>query len=235
MKLLRAAIGVPEPGACGGSGPLACGDVDLDGALTVADVVLVLATLSGSPTLFGLCPVIDPPLGCAGPAGVSRHAATDGNLHWSGQTTRSGTITTNQVWPSGCRVNLSGTVFVKSGVTLTIQPGAIVAGASYPPTSLVVLRGAKINAAGTAAQPIVMTSGAHLDTDAGGHPGDWDGLVINGSAPVNCPGGECLANGLVGVPLARRHGERDDAAARDGGHDPQHDRRALPDHRSQSP
>src|SRR5262249_23752342 len=44
-------------------------------------------------------------------------------------------------------------------------------------------------------------SGNHLDTAAGGNPGDWGGLTINGNAPVNCPGGQCLAEGLVGVPF----------------------------------
>src|SRR5262249_12916810 len=51
-----------------------------------------------------------------------------------------------------------------------------------------------------AAQPIIMTSSTHVDSD-NGQPTDWSGLTINGAASVNCPGGECLAEGLVGVPF----------------------------------
>src|SRR5262249_59678542 len=47
-------------------------------------------------------------------------------------------------------------------------------------------------------KPILMQSTDHLDHGAG-HVGDWGGLTINGRAPVNCPGGSCLAEGLAGV------------------------------------
>src|SRR5262249_28581419 len=147
-------------------------------------------------------PIFDPYLTCDGPAGVSKHAATDGGLQWTGQATRSGDVVGNEVWPAGCRVNLDGIVYVKPHATLTIQPGVIVAGVSNSPagvSALVVLRGGKVIAAGTASEPIVMTSANHLDTDAGGDVGDWGGLMLNGNAPVNCPGGECFAEGVVGV------------------------------------
>ena len=59
-------------------------------------------------------------------------------------------------------------------------------------------RDSKINAVGTAVAPIVFTS----DQAAGSRiPGDWGGLVMNGRAPVNCPGGECLTEGLSGTPF----------------------------------
>ena len=67
-------------------------------------------------------------------------------------------------------------------------------------SALIFLRGSKINAPGTAAHPILMTSSTHVDNNNGGI-GDWGGLTVNGAAPVNCPGGECLAEGLVGVPF----------------------------------
>src|SRR5262249_40227279 len=73
-------------------------------------------------------------------------------------------------------------------------------GAPFNASALVFLRGSRINAAGTAAQPIIMTSSDHVDRN-NGQLGDWGGLTINGAAPINCPGGECLAEGLVGVPL----------------------------------
>jgi hypothetical protein len=56
-----------------------------------------------------------------------------------------------------------------------------------------VLRGSKINAAGTAGSPIVMTS----DQAPGARGvGDWGGLSLLGAAPTNFPGGEGAAEGL---------------------------------------
>ncbi len=194
-----------SPALCNGGGALQCGDLNEDGSISIADVVLLLNSLTGSPTLFPLCAHPDP-RPCDANPGTSASAATDGGLHWTGRRHVTGRITTNEVWMSGCRYDLDGWVFVMPGTTLTIEPGAIVAGLDPPTTGesnvsgLVVLRGAKINAHGTPSAPIVMTSSDHLDTGHGGI-GDWGGLTINGNAPVNCPGGECLAEGLVGVPF----------------------------------
>jgi hypothetical protein len=85
---------------------------------------------------------------------------------------------------------------------LTIESGTTVKGKKSPvrpaPSTLIFRRDSKINAVGTSAQPIVMTS----DQPAGSRaPGDWGGLVINGRGPVNCPGNECLAEGLDSVPF----------------------------------
>jgi hypothetical protein len=48
-----------------------------------------------------------------------------------------------------------------------------------------------------------MTSQDHFENGTGhaAPSADWGGLSICGNAPVNCPGGECLAEGLVGVPF----------------------------------
>jgi hypothetical protein len=194
------------PTLCNDGGGLQCGDMNGDGTLTISDVVIFLNYLVGNPTLFPICTSPGPAIACMGSAGVSKHAATDGDLQWTGQATRRGNIVANEVWPEGCRVNVDGFVFVEPQVTLTIQPGAIVAGVHLPTTgssvsALAVLRGGKIVAAGTPTRPIVMTSDDHLDTDGGGHIADWGGLTINGNAPVNCPTGECLAEGFVGVPF----------------------------------
>ena len=115
-----------------------------------------------------------------------------------GNATISSNVTFSQVWPSSCSIFLDGTIFVESGVTLTIEAGTTIRGLKFPnnppPTALVFRRGAQINANGTASQPIVFTS----DQPAGQRAaGDWAGLALNGNAPVNCPGGECEAEGLV--------------------------------------
>jgi hypothetical protein len=76
---------------------------------------------------------------------------------------------------------LSGIVYITKGVTLTVEAGAKVQGKSGADVaSLVICRGAKIVAKGTADAPIVFTSAA-LNPQSG----DWGGIVLLGSATVN--------------------------------------------------
>jgi len=77
---------------------------------------------------------------------------------------------------------LSGIVYITKGVTLTVEAGAKVQGKSSGAevASLVICRGAKIVAKGTADAPIIFTSAA-LNPQSG----DWGGVVILGSATVN--------------------------------------------------
>ena len=76
---------------------------------------------------------------------------------------------------------LSGIVYVTKGVTLTVQAGAKVQGKSGADVAaLVICRGAKIVAKGTADAPIVFTS-ASLNPQSG----DWGGIVLLGTATVN--------------------------------------------------
>jgi hypothetical protein len=76
---------------------------------------------------------------------------------------------------------LSGIVYVTKGVTLTIEAGAKVQGKSGSNVSaLVITRGAKIIAKGTADKPIVFTSAQPNPAS-----GDWGGIVILGTAKVN--------------------------------------------------
>jgi hypothetical protein len=201
---LQRALFTPNPADCGGAGSAACGNVNpaIPG-LGVDDSVVLQASLNNKPTLFALCTGTGP-TPCQANAGSG-----PGGESWTTRTTVSGNITTNQEWIAGCRVDVDGLTFVQPGVTVTIDPGALVVGKNPPtpgnggPTNvsaLIFLRGSKINAPGTAANPILMTSSTHVDNNNGGI-GDWGGLTVNGAAPVNCPGGECLAEGLVGVPF----------------------------------
>jgi hypothetical protein len=199
------------PGAatlCNNGGALQCGDMNNDGTLTIADVVIYLNYLAGNPTLFPICTGSGPQIACTdGPAGTSVLQANDHTPSWTGQKHVTGSINSTQTWKAGCRYNIDGLVFVEPGITLTIQPGALIAGVPSTTGSntsaLIFKRGSKINAKGTPSNPIIMTSSNHLDLGHG-HAvptGDWGGLTINGNAPVNCPGGECLAEGLVGIPF----------------------------------
>lgn len=77
---------------------------------------------------------------------------------------------------------LSGIVYVMKGVTLTIQEGAKVMGKSSGAdvAALVITRGAKIIARGTAEKPVVFTSASQNPAS-----GDWGGVVLLGTAKVN--------------------------------------------------
>ena len=109
----------------------------------------------------------------------------------------SGFISEDETWSSDKFHILKDRVVVKSGVTLTIEPGTIVrgeAGIGANASSLVIARGAKINAAGTKVEPIIFTSiadeialgdkfGANLDPETA--TGFWGGLIILGNAPTS--------------------------------------------------
>ena len=123
-----------------------------------------------------------------------------------------GNITTNTTWTNNNVYILDGFVYVKSGTTLTIQPGTIIKGAKTPDGSalgfragtLIIEPGAKLIANGTATQPIVFTSqqpaGINPNTNLPyRQPGDWGGVVICGYAPVNIPGGIGTTEGGIGV------------------------------------
>jgi hypothetical protein len=71
-------------------------------------------------------------------------------------------------------------VFVKNSATLTIEPGTVIKGEQGG--VLVVTRGAKIMANGTAEKPIVLTS---AQADGQKTAGFWGGLLVLGNAPIN--------------------------------------------------
>jgi hypothetical protein len=75
-----------------------------------------------------------------------------------------------------------GTV-TKTGV-LTIQAGTLIVGERATKGTLVIQRGSKIIAEGTAAKPIIFTSERNPGER---EPGDWGGIVICGKAINNRP------------------------------------------------
>ena len=95
-------------------------------------------------------------------------------------------ITTSRTLYADTAYTISGFIHVLNGATLTIEPGTIIKGDfSVLGSSLIVMRGAKINAIGTAAAPIVFTSSRPAGQR---QPGDWGGLIIIGNAPDNRSG-----------------------------------------------
>jgi hypothetical protein len=91
-----------------------------------------------------------------------------------------GTISSNQTWTKDKTYRLRGYVYVTNGATITIEPGTKIVSNKDSAGVLVIYRGAKIMAQGTAAEPIVFTS--NEGTPA---PGDLGGLIIVGQAKVN--------------------------------------------------
>ena len=133
-------------------------------------------------------------------------------------------ITENTSWESGNVYILGGRITVMSGVTLTIEPGVIVkgeAGTGANATALLVARGAKIMAEGTAAKPIIFTSVAdeimpeditagnfgspNLDPDINGL---WGGLMVLGKAPISASNesGDVSEVQIEGIPTSDLNG-----------------------------
>jgi len=191
-QLLQYVAGlVSGDGFCGGAGPADCLDLNRDATVDVADLVLLLNVVAGNAVLFE-CTGRGPVVAC-GTSLRSACSPTDPLCK---------VPSANLTLPAGCDTFIDGLVLVPAGVVLTIEPGAIVKGrkqsTNLTPTVLVFLQDAKLNAAGTPAAPIVLTSDQPVGSR---NVGDWGGIVLNGRAPTNCPGpgGLCFAEGLTGV------------------------------------
>ncbi|MGB0480415.1 MAG: hypothetical protein ACPGHD_06160 [Flavobacteriaceae bacterium] len=110
-----------------------------------------------------------------------------------------GSITSNTTWSNDNIYQLNQKVVVQDGATLTIEAGTIVKGSSGTgslASALVVARGGKLMAEGTASEPIIMTSasdnitigqtmGTNLDQN---DRGLWGGLIVLGNAPCSFSG-----------------------------------------------
>ena len=120
-------------------------------------------------------------------SGVSGNDATQYRYHPDPTVTLSGTIARNEVWRGFNVYHVTGNITVQNGVTLTIEPGAVIK--FDDGLSLVVDSGATLNAIGARAEPIVFTS--IKDDDYGGdtnkdgdktlpYPADWGCVLISG-------------------------------------------------------
>jgi len=196
--------------SCGGAGIASCADVNLDGNVNIQDAIIIANQVG---TLPGTCPLNVLPI-CSSPGPV---LACGTNINSD--------ITSN-VRLSNCEYTIDGTVLVQPGVVVSIAAGATIKGKAVSsdgtPSALVFMQGdcaamggdnapgsgtdnqpdaaddfsARINAAGTAANPIIFTS----DQPAGARQaGDWGGVAFNGCSHVNLAGGSGTAEGLTGV------------------------------------
>ncbi len=90
---------------------------------------------------------------------------------------------------------LDGYVYVNDGAVLEIEPGTIILG-GVPGTNsaLIVNRGGKLVAEGTANLPIIFTSRAVPGQRS---RGDWGGVLLCGKARTNHPAGQAALEGGV--------------------------------------
>ena len=101
-------------------------------------------------------------------------------------------ITGNATWISGNTYILDDLIAVTNGATLTIE-SCVVVKAANGATGLIIDQGAKIDAQGTAACPIIFTSIEDMIEPGdivspnltGDDTGLWSGLFILGNAPVS--------------------------------------------------
>jgi len=107
-----------------------------------------------------------------------------------------GEVAGAETWVNTNYYVLRGAVFIRNGGTLTIQAGTRVIGESGSVGTLIIERGGRLMANGTAAAPIVFTSDQAIGTRA---RGDWGGIIVNGRAPINLEGGEGTGEGDTGV------------------------------------
>jgi hypothetical protein len=121
--------------------------------------------------------------------------------------TLSGTISANMTLDATKVYLLQGFVYVADGVTLTIPAGTVIRGDQNSKGSLVITRGGKLMAEGTAAKPIVFTSNKAVGQRA---PGDWGGVIVLGKSINNIPTGQGIIEGGLTAPFGY-HGGKDAA------------------------
>jgi hypothetical protein len=115
-------------------------------------------------------------------------------------------ITADTTWTKDNLYVLKQLTYV-NGATLTVEAGTTIAGDAA--SALIISRGAKLVASGTAAEPIVFTSSLPAG-QRGNQLGDWGGLVFLGRATINTMGGENNAEGLADE-ARNKYGGTDDA------------------------
>ncbi|HEU5165963.1 MAG TPA: hypothetical protein VFU29_10515 [Chitinophagaceae bacterium] len=101
----------------------------------------------------------------------------------TGQTiTVSGRINADTTFRKANTYILKGLVYITGNHTLSIEPGTVIKGSfsGSDVAALIITRGSKINAGGTATEPIIFTSAAPNPQS-----GDWGGIVLCGRASIN--------------------------------------------------
>jgi len=161
---------------CGGGGGGTSGTTPVDTTAPVVPGVVLDATLYSG----------------AGAADVAeRHIANDSlvtnlpSYDAANVENLFGDIIANKLLTKDKQWKVSGLVTVKPGVTLQIEAGTVIFGDTTGDDYIVITKGAKIIADGTAAEPIIFTSQIALEDPTKADVGQWGGLTVLGNAPTN--------------------------------------------------
>ena len=129
----------------------------------------------------------------------------------------------NVTWTKDKVYVLDGYVYAEDGAVLTIQGGTVVKALQKPSTgelasALIISRGAKINAEGSAQEPVIFTSEKDSVALADNDPADgvdfkidrglWGGLILLGKGKLNIAA-EFLVEGMPNDPRAFYGGNDD--------------------------
>ncbi|PLX10939.1 MAG: hypothetical protein C0598_09355 [Marinilabiliales bacterium] len=152
--------------------------------------------------------------------GVAMETTQNKSINLGGNTnefiTKTGFIETDETWTANNIYLLDKKVVVSEGITLTIEAGTIVKGMPGEETlasALVVARGGKLMAEGTADNPIIFTAqadnitfGEKFGTNLTKEDNRlWGGLIILGSAPISAENGDTETN-IEGIPTEDGYG-----------------------------
>jgi len=178
--------------------------------------LFTVAALAGAASMLPSCSDKE---GCTDSSAVNfdSEADTDNGSCLYDAAVKSGSLTADETWTNDRIYFLEGKVVVPDGVTLTIEAGTIIKGKEGQETlasALVVARGGKLIAVGTADMPIIFTS--ELDNIALGEKvgtnltrtdnEKWGGVAILGRAPISAEFGDTEAN-LEGIPVGDGFGQ----------------------------
>lgn len=142
-------------------------------------------------------------------ATASKAITLGGTTHDEITITDDGNGTGTVTWTANNTYILDGFVFVNDGQTLTIEAGTVIKGAEgqeADASALIVARGGKIMAEGTAEKPIIFTS--VLDDLNGSvgltQRGLWGGVIVLGKGVLNSSPG---VSNIEGIPTTEPRGE----------------------------
>ena len=212
-------------------------DPQLRGISRTFDAVLDPRPTEGSPAIGGVLSVANDPF-----FSVVDHKGAFGSVNWAASWTALGSggyislegagvpaaepvgdtvlvsdasIDGDVTWTSDKTYILNGLVFVEDGETLTIEPGTVIKGKpgeGADASALVVARGGKIFAQGTADAPIIFTAEAD-DVDDPEDFGEtdrglWGGVIVLGRSTLNSPTatGTPITDNIEGIDINEPRG-----------------------------
>ncbi len=193
------------------------------------EATFIDCTVNGCPAGFtcdnGVCVQDASTVDCTTQGCPSGFTCEDGVCVQDGCKLISSNITSDETWTTGNCYILGGRITVVDGVTLTIEPGVVIkgeAGTGANATALLIARGAKLMAEGTADMPIIFTSIADEispnDVVSGNFEspnlaptvnGLWGGLIVLGKATIsasNDDGNDVSEVQIEGIPTSDANG-----------------------------